>query len=176
MTFKTLAAAAVLGVAIFVPTALAADDPLAAVNTDIAKLQADFTSTHDVLLADAQKLQADAALFKPGNKDAAKAAIKADWTQLKSDFEAKHVTMQADWKQLQTDLAAARSAKAGTKADRTALRDAIHAMEATFRDGRAQVHEAIQAAHAAIQAARKAGASIPKADADKVSDAGALPK
>jgi cobalamin-dependent methionine synthase I len=175
MTFKTLAAAAILGVVAFVPAALAADDPLAAVKTDIAKLQADFTSAHDTLLADAQKLQSDAALIKPGNKDAAKAALTADWAQLKSDFAAKHAIMQADWTQLHTDFQAAREAKAGTKADRVALHDATKQMREAFATGRGQVHEAVQAARTAIEAARKAGVPISKADANKVSDGAVVP-
>jgi cobalamin-dependent methionine synthase I len=175
MTFKTLAAAAVLGVVAFVPAALAADDPLAAVKTDIAKLQTDFSSAHDTLIADAQKLQADAALIKPGNKDAAKAALTADWAQLKSDFAAKHTVMQADWTQLHADFEAARAAKSGTKDDRAALRDAAKQMHDAFQTGRAQVHEAVQAARAAIEAARKAGAPISKGDANKVSDGGVVP-
>lgn len=170
MTLKTLAAAAILGVVAFVPAALAAGDPLAAVQADITKLQADFSSAHDTLMADAQKLQSDAALVKPGNKDAAKTALTADWAQLKSDFAAKHTTMQADWQQLHTDFQAARSAKSGTKADRVALRDATKQMLDAFRTGRGQVHEAVQSARAAIQAARKAGAPISNGDANKVSD------
>jgi len=175
MTFKTLAAAAVLGVVAFVPAALAAGDPLAAVQADITKLQADFSSAHDTLMADAQKLQSDAALVKPGNKDAAKAALKADWTKLQSDFQAKHTTMQADWQQLHSDFQAAREAKAGTKADRVALRDATKQMHDAFQTGRAQVHEAVMAAKAAIVAARKAGAQISKGDANKVSDGAVVP-
>ena len=176
MTRKTLAAAAAaLGVAAFAPVALAADDPLAAVKADIAKCQTDFTSAHDTLMADAQKLQSDAALIKPGNKDAAKAALKADWTKLQSDFQATHATMQADWQQLHADLQAAREAKSGAKADRAALRDAIQQMKSTFQQGRAQVHEAVMAAKAAIVAARKAGVPISKGDANKVSDKAAAP-
>ena len=75
MKLKIAAIAAGL-VASFAPVALA-DGSLDAVNADLAKLQADFQSAHDTLLADAQKLQSDAALVKPGNKDQAKAAIKA---------------------------------------------------------------------------------------------------
>jgi hypothetical protein len=175
MTLKTLAAAAVLGVVAFVPAALAAGDPVAAVQADLTKLQSDFSAAHDTLIADAQKLQSDAALIKPGNKDAAKSALKADWTKLQSDFQAKHVTMQADWQQLHADFLAARDAKAGTRADRVALRTAEQQMRQTFQTGRAQVHEAVQAARAAIQAARKAGAPISPGDAAKVSDGAAVP-
>jgi chromosome segregation ATPase len=175
MTFKTLAAAAVLGVVAFVPAALAAGDPLAAIHADLTKLQADFSSAHDTLMADAAKLQSDAALIKPGNKDAAKAALTADWTQLQSDVQATHTTMQADWQQLHSDFEAARSAKAGTKDDRAALRDATKQMRETFQAGRAQVHEAVMAAKAAIVAARKAGVPIKDGDAKKVADGAVVP-
>ena len=175
MTLRTIAAAAALAVVAFVPAALAAGDPLAAVQTDLTKLQSDFSAAHDTLMADAQQLQSDAALVKPGNKDAAKTALKADWTKLRSDFQAKHVTMQADWQQLHADLQAAREAKAGTRADRAALRTAEQQMRQTFRTGRAEVHQAVQAAHAAIQAARRAGAPISNGDSNKVSDGAVVP-
>jgi hypothetical protein len=171
MTFKKLALAAVLAVAAFAPAALAAGDPLTAITADLAKLQSDFTAAHSTLMADAQKLQSDAALMKPGNKVAAKAAIKADWTKLKSDFDATHTTMHANWQQLHADFQAARVAKAGTKADRVALRNAEQQMRETFKQGRAQVHEAVMAAKAAIVAARKAGVPIKAGDTAKVSDA-----
>ncbi len=93
MKLKLLAAVAVVAAGL-APAALA-DDPLAAVTADLAKAQSDFKAAHDTLLADAQKLQGDAALVKPGNKDQAKAAIQADWQQLKSDFEAKRSVMRA---------------------------------------------------------------------------------
>jgi cobalamin-dependent methionine synthase I len=170
MTLKTLALAAVLGVTAFVPSALAAADPIAAIKADLAKLQSDFSAAHDTLMADAQKLQSDAALIKPGNKDAAKAAIQADWAKLKADLDATHTTMQANWDQLHADFEAARALKGATKEDRAALRDATKQMRETFQAGRAQVHEAVQAARAAIEAARKAGAPISKGDANKVND------
>ena len=173
MKLKIAAIAAGL-VASFAPVALA-DGSLDAVNADLAKLQVDFQSAHDTLLADAQKLQSDAALVKPGNKDQAKAAVQADWQQLKSDFQAKHTVMQADWQQLHTDFQAARATKTGTKADRQALKQAEQQMRSTFQAGRAQVHQAVEAAKAAIKAARAAGAPISASDANKVSDANAVP-
>ena len=173
MKLKIAAIAAGL-VASFAPIALA-DGSLGAVNADLAKLQADFQSAHDTLMADAQKLQSDASLIKPGNKDQAKAALQADWQQLKSDFQAKHAVMQGDWQQLHSDLAAARAAKAGTKADRDALKQALQQVRSTFQAGRAEVHQAVQAAQAAIKAARAAGAPISASDASKVSDANAVP-
>jgi hypothetical protein len=44
-------------------------------------------------------------------------------------------------------------------------------MRVTFKQGRAQVHEAVMAAKAAIVAARKAGVAIKVGDTAKVSDA-----
>jgi chromosome segregation ATPase len=173
MKLKILAFGVGLAAAI-TPVALA-DNSLGAVNADIAKLQADFQSSHDVLMADAQKLQGDVALIKPGNKDAAKAAIQADWQQLKSDFAAKKTTMQADWQQLHTDLQAARQAKAGTKADREALKQTLQQVRDTFKAGREQVHQAVEAAHAALKAARAAGVKISPSDANSVSDKSAVP-
>jgi len=173
MKLKIVAIAAGL-VASFAPVALA-DGSLGAVTADLVKLQADFQSAHDTLLTDAQKLQGDASLIKPGNKDQAKAALQADWQQLKSDFQAKHAVMQADWQQLHSDLQAARAAKAGTKADRQALKQAEQQVRSTFQAGRAEVHQAVDAAKAAIKAARAAGAPISASDAGKVSDANAVP-
>ena len=126
-------------------------------------------------MADAQALQSDAqslgAAAKGDARAQVRAKIKADWEQFKADRAAKKATLQADWQQLHSDLGAARSAKAGTKADREALRQALQQMHDAFEQGRAQLREADDAAHAALQAVRagfkhdKAGSPISAADA-----------
>jgi len=127
-------------------------------------------------MADAQKLQSDAALVKPGNKDAAKAALKADWTKLQSDFQAKHTTMQEDWQQLHSDFQAAREAKAERKQTGSHFATPRSRCTTRSRPDAAQVHEAVLAAKTAIVAARKAGAAISKGDASKVSDGAVVPQ
>ena len=57
--FLALLALAV-AVAVIVPVAALADDPLGAIKADIAQLQTDVKAKHDAVLADAQTLQTDA--------------------------------------------------------------------------------------------------------------------
>ncbi len=172
---KTKILTAVIALAAFSAPIALADDPLGAVKADLSKLQADFKSAHDTLMADAQKLKSDAALVKPGNKDQAKAALQADWQQFKSDFHAKHSLLQADWQQLHRDLAAARAANGGKKTEVQALKQQLKQMRQSFVAGRAEVHQAVQAAKQAIAAARAAGAPISAADAGRVSDGNLVP-
>lgn len=161
---------AVAAVACF-PTLAVADssDPVATVNADIAKLQADFTVVHDTLIADANKLQADAQLLTGSDKTQAKATIKADFQQLRSDFQSARVTMHADWAQLRSDYAAAHNGQL-SRADRVNLRLAIRQLQVTLRQGRAEVHQAIMAARKAIRSARRHGAPISPGQANSVSD------
>jgi len=104
MKFTLIAAVAALSLAVLAPGALAASDPLAAVKADLSKLQADFASAHDTLMADAQALQSDAqslgAAAKGDARAQVRAKIKADWEQFKADRAAKKATLQADWQQL----------------------------------------------------------------------------
>ena len=65
--------------------ALADADPAAAVKADTAKLLSDATARHDAVIADANKLAADAQAAKGGTKEAARATIKADLAKLRAD-------------------------------------------------------------------------------------------
>ena len=64
LALSALTAAAALGPA----AATSAADPVAAVKADLAKLQADVTAKRNVIVADAQKLAADAAAAKGGTR------------------------------------------------------------------------------------------------------------
>ena len=66
-------AALALAVAVIVPVAALADDPLAAIQADITQLQTDVQAKHDAVLADAQTLQTDAQNLVGSDKATAKA-------------------------------------------------------------------------------------------------------
>ena len=85
LTLVTMA----LALGVLAPSAALADtDPAAAVKADVAKLVSDATTRHDVVIADANKLTADAQAAKGGTKEAARATIKADLAKLRTDRKA----------------------------------------------------------------------------------------
>ncbi|MGD0272638.1 MAG: hypothetical protein ABSB96_02775 [Gaiellaceae bacterium] len=147
----------------------ASSDPVGTVNADIAKLQTDFTAAHDTLIADANKLQADAQLLTGSDKTQAKATIKADFQQLRSDFQSSRTTMHADWAQLRSDYAAAHNGQL-SRSDRVNLRLAVRQLKVILRQGRAEVHQAIMAARKAIRSARQHGGPISPGQANGISD------
>jgi hypothetical protein len=147
---KTIALLAVVagGVGLAAPAALADTDPLAAVRADVAKVEADATARHDLVIADAQKLQADAQAAVGGTKDAAKATIQADRQKLRADRAQATATVRADREQLRTDLAAVHAARAGGNG---VLRDLLRPMRTQLRQ---QHHEILGAIHSARAAVR----------------------
>jgi ABC-type transporter MlaC component len=147
-TLTLVTMALVLGV--LAPSAALADaDPVAAVKADVAKLLSDASARHDVVIADANKLAADAEAAKGGTKAAARATIKADLAKLRADRKAAAVILKADRAQLKTDLEAAKEAKA-LKGLRGTLKDARD----TLKQQRAEVKQALEAAHAAVKELR----------------------
>jgi hypothetical protein len=138
-----------LALAVLAPAATAQGDPAAAVKADLAKLVSDADARHDVVIADANKLAADAQAAKGGTKAAARAAIKADLAKLRADRKAAAEVVKADRAQLKTDLAAAKDAKA-LKGLRSSLKEARTAL----KQQRAEVKAALQAAHQAVKELR----------------------
>ena len=75
-----------LAVAVIVPVAALADDPLATIKADITQLQTDVKTKHDAVLADAQTLQTDAQTLVGSDKATAKAKIRIDILKLTGDW------------------------------------------------------------------------------------------
>lgn len=111
MKMTLILALAVVAAALIVPVAAFADDPVSTVQADIAKLKSDVQTKHDTVLADAQKLEADAdALAGTSDKKAARQTIKADAQKLGSDWKSLLATCLADRAQLHKDVLAAKDA------------------------------------------------------------------
>src|SRR5204863_184447 len=77
------------------------------VKSDISQLQSHATARHDAVIADAQKLAADAQAAVGGTRKEAMATIKADRAKLKSDRTAAAATLKADRAKLKADAAVA---------------------------------------------------------------------
>ncbi len=109
-----LLAALTLTACAIVPVAALAATPIDTVKADLAKLTADVQTKHDAVVADAQKLQADAtSLVGTSDKKAARATIKADAQKLTTDWHSLLSVCLADRAQLRADIAAARLAGDG---------------------------------------------------------------
>lgn len=138
---------AVTAVAVAVPLAALADDPTSAVQADIAKLKTDVQAKHDTVVADAQKLAADAAsLAGTTDKQAARAEIKADATKLTGDWKSLVATCLADRKQLRQDVQAAVQGGAAKRDLRLLVRQANLEIRLTNLDMR----EAVATARLAV--------------------------
>jgi len=155
---KTIAllAAAVLVVAAGAVSARADGDPVAAAKADVQQLVTDATALHSTVVADAQKITADAqSLQGTTDVEAARETLKADVQKLRADRQQLVPPVLADWKQLRTDLEAVRAAHAGT-AD---LRSTLEQARETLRQEREDVRTALEAARQAMRALRQSLAS-----------------
>src|SRR5436190_21888062 len=127
---KSLLASVSVAAALAVPALASGQaDPVSAVKADLAKLRTDVTATSATIVADAQKLTADATAAKGGTKAQAKASVKPDVTKLHADLSAAKTLLEADKAQLKVDVAAAKQvkgAKKALKADLKSTRDAVH--------------------------------------------------
>jgi hypothetical protein len=148
-----------LGGAALAPAAALADsDPLAAVKTDVAKLQSDAQNARDTLVADANKLASDAQSLE-GTTDRRHAidTLKADRAQFKSDREAAQTTLRADRLQLRTDLKALRVARhasqgtTGGTAPNGELRALLQNLHSQLQQYRSDVRHAIEQARDAVK-------------------------
>src|SRR5215475_4440233 len=98
-----------LTVAALVPVAALADDPVATVQADIAKLTADVQTKHDTVVADAATLQADAeSLVGTSDRKAARLKIKLDALKLTGDWKSLLAVCLGDRAKLRADVKAAR--------------------------------------------------------------------
>jgi hypothetical protein len=131
-----------LTVAAFAPAAALADDPLAAINADIAQLKSDVRVKHDTVLADAQTLQTDAQNLVGSDKQTAKAKIKADVLKLTTDWHSLRAVCLGDRAKLQSDITAARAAGVEPRALRPVVREANLQIRASNLEMRAGVLKA----------------------------------
>ena len=99
-----------VAVAVIVPVAALADDPLAAIQADITQLKTDVQTKHDTVLADAQTLQTDAQTLVGSDKATAKAKIKADVQKLTGDWKSLLAVCKTDREKLRSDVEAAKAA------------------------------------------------------------------
>jgi len=150
-----------LAVAALVPVAAFADDPLAAINADITKLQTDVKAKHDTVLADAQTLQTDAQTLVGSDKATAKAKIKIDVLKLTGDWRSLLSVCLSDRLQLRTDIAAARAAGIGRGQIRPLVREANLQIRASNLEMRAGVLRARAAVFALRQSFKNAGKTAP---------------
>jgi hypothetical protein len=161
-----LLAALTLSAFAIVPVAALAASPLDNVNADIVKLTADVQAKHDAVVADAQKLQADAtSLTGTSDKQAARATIKADAQKLTADWRSLLSVCLADRVQLRADIAAARQAHAGGHGQlRLLVRQANLSIRATNLEMRAAVaraRAAVVGLRASFHAAGQQAPSVP---------------
>jgi hypothetical protein len=150
---KTIAAVLVTAVAALVPAAsLAAGDPVSALQTDLASLQAAVSTAHDTLVADLTKTKADAtSLQGTTDRAAARATLRADLQQFRSDRRALVPAVRSARSQVRTDVKAAKDANVDPATLGPILRDAVKADRAARRE---VWQSARQAAHAVRLLAR----------------------
>jgi hypothetical protein len=97
-----------LTAAALVPVAALADDPVATVQADIAKLQSDVQTKHDTVVADAAALEADANGFVgTTDKKAARLKIRLDALKLTGDWKSLRAVCLGDRAKLRADIKAA---------------------------------------------------------------------
>lgn len=133
----------VLAVAAAAPVAALADDPVATVQADIAKLKSDVQTKHDTVVADAQKLEADAAsLVGTSDRKGARKTIKADALKLTGDWKSLLAVCLADRKQLREDVQAAARSGVSRRDLRRLVREANLEIRLTNMNMRAAVLEA----------------------------------
>jgi hypothetical protein len=131
-----------------VPVAAMAATPIDTVKADLTKLSTDVQTKHDAVVADAQKLQADATSFLgTSDKKAARAAIKADALKLTTDWHSLLAVCLADRAQLHQDIAAARAAGAGGDGQ---LRLLVRQANLTIRATNLEMRAAVARARAAV--------------------------
>jgi chromosome segregation ATPase len=144
---KTLAAAA----AAFLVLAPAAQ---ADVSSSISNLANAGASFHSTVVADAQKLAADAqSLQGTTDKAAGKALLQGDLAKLKADLQAWHQTLDSARGQLKSDLQAFKSTKP-SKDQIQATKQSLEQLHASLKSERVDVQSANQAAKTALEALR----------------------
>lgn len=164
-----------LAVAVIVPVAALADDPLAAIQADITQLQTDVKVKHDAVLADALTLQTDAETLVGSDKATAKAKIKADVQRLTGDWKSLLAVCKTDREQLRSDIEAAKAAGAKPNQIRPIVREANLQIRASNLEMRAGVLKARAAVIALRQSFQAAGKTAPAAATPPASPPAAAP-
>ncbi len=150
-----------LAVAVLVPVAALADDPLGAIKADITQLQTDVKAKHDAVLVDAQTLQTDAQTLVGSDKATAKAKIKIDILKLTGDWRSLLSVCLADRLKLRTDIAAAHAAGVKRSEIHPLVREANLQIRASNLEMRAGVLRARAAVIALRQSFKNAGQTAP---------------
>jgi uncharacterized protein (DUF342 family) len=145
LILPALALAAAAGIAS--TAGASSSDAVSVVKADLAKLQGHVTARHDQMVADANKLAADAHAAKGSNRKAAKAAIRPDIIKLKADLAAARAVIHADHAQLKSDLAGLK----GTKGARKELHLSLQSTRAAIHAANADARDALQKARAAVR-------------------------
>jgi len=145
-----------LTVAAAAPVAAFADDPVGAVQADIAKLKTDVQAKHDQVVADAQKLETDANSFAgTSDKKTARQTIRVDALKLTGDWRSLLSTCLADRVQLRADVLAAK--QAGVPAQQ--LRLLVRQANLEIRLTNLNMREAVAEAHLAVVKLRESFAA-----------------
>jgi hypothetical protein len=102
-------AALAITVAALLPVTALADDPVATVQADIAKLVSDVQTKHDTVVADATALEADAdSLAGTSDPRAARLKIRVDVLKLTGDWKSLLSVCLGDRAKLRADVKSAR--------------------------------------------------------------------
>ncbi len=142
-----LLTALVLTVAALAPVAALADDPVATVQADIAKLVSDVQTKHDTVVADAATLQADAnSLVGTSDKHAARLKIRLDVLKLTGDWKSLLAVCLGDRAKLRADVKAARL----QGVPRHQLRPLIHQANLQIRATNYEMRAAVLQARVAV--------------------------
>jgi hypothetical protein len=139
-----------VAVAAIAPVAAFADDPLAAIKTDLAQLKTNVQTKHDTVIADASVLQNDATTLVGSDRATTKAKIKADASKLTHDWQSLLSVCLADRAQLRKDIHAARVAGDGNGQ----IAPLVHQQNLEIRATNIQMRIAVLQAHAAVVALR----------------------
>jgi len=134
----------VLALAAIAPVSALADGSgsTATVQADIAKLKTDVQTKHDTVVADAQKLEADAGSLVGTDKKTARETIKADALKLTGDWKSLLSVCLRDRMQLRADVKAARESGVPHRELRLLVREANLEIRLTNMDMRAAVLKA----------------------------------
>jgi hypothetical protein len=138
-----------------VPTALAAADPVGIVKNDVVTLQADVQTKHTLVIADAQKVTADATARAGAKHSQVKLTLRPDLQKLQNDTLVARTTITADRQRLQRDLQAVRSAKLGKGQLASLVKQARAADNAANAEVKAELKIANQAVSKLLHATLK---------------------
>ncbi|HUK97393.1 MAG TPA: hypothetical protein VLV46_07015 [Gaiellaceae bacterium] len=157
--------AVVIAVVAIAPVAAMADDPVATVQADIAKLVSDVQTKHDTVVADANALEADAnSLVGTTDPKAARLKIRLDILKLTGDWKSLLGVCLGDRAKLRADVKAARLQGVPRSQLRPLVREANLQIRATNLEMRAAVLKARAAVLQLRASFHAAGQQPPSAE------------